>query len=64
MSRIDEVAALRAKGLPTVPSRLSQERATNPYLRAHLPALKMAVGLPDATDSDVFAAIRARKDKF
>jgi hydroxyacylglutathione hydrolase len=63
-SRIDRVMAAREKGVPTVPSRLSEERATNPYLRAHLPALKAAVGLPDATDLDVFTEIRARKNRF
>ena len=52
------------KGMPTVPVPLSEELATNPFLRAHLPALKTAVGLPDADDVTVFAEIRARKDKF
>lgn len=64
ISRIAEVADKRAKGLPTVPVPLDEELATNPYLRAHLPALKTAVGLPDADDVTVFAEIRARKDKF
>jgi hydroxyacylglutathione hydrolase len=64
MSRIADVTARREKGQPTVPSRLSDERATNPYLRAHLPALKAAVGLPNADDATVFAEIRARKDRF
>jgi hydroxyacylglutathione hydrolase len=64
MSRIADVTARREKGQPTVPSRLSDERATNPYLRAHLPALKSAVGLPNADDATVFAEIRARKDRF
>lgn len=64
ISRIAEVADKRAKGLPTVPVPLEEELATNPYLRAHLPALKTAVGLPDADDVTVFAEIRARKDKF
>ncbi|MGL5010349.1 MAG: hydroxyacylglutathione hydrolase [Paracoccaceae bacterium] len=64
ISRIEWITAMRAKGEPTVPSRLSDERATNPYLRAHLPALKAAVGLPNATDTAVFAEIRARKDRF
>jgi hydroxyacylglutathione hydrolase len=63
-TRIATVAALRAKGLPTVPVRLADELATNPYLRAHLPGVKAAVGLPDAEDVAVFAEIRARKDKF
>ncbi|MFN3577399.1 MAG: hydroxyacylglutathione hydrolase C-terminal domain-containing protein, partial [Tabrizicola sp.] len=64
ISRAAEVAERRAKGLPTVPVPLAEELATNPYLRAHLPALKTAVGLPDADDVTVFAEIRARKDKF
>jgi hydroxyacylglutathione hydrolase len=64
ISRISDVTAKREKGLPTVPSRLSLELATNPYLRAPLPALKHAVGLPNATDAEVFAEIRARKDRF
>jgi hydroxyacylglutathione hydrolase len=64
ISRKAEVADRRAKGIPTVPVPLEEELATNPYLRAHLPALKTAVGLPDADDVTVFAEIRARKDKF
>ena len=64
ISRAAEVASLRSQGRPTVPATLAQELATNPYLRAHLPALKTAVGLPDADDVTVFAEIRARKDKF
>ncbi|MES2913865.1 MAG: hydroxyacylglutathione hydrolase [Pseudomonadota bacterium] len=64
ISRIAEVAAKRAQGKPTVPVPLQVELDTNPYLRAHLPALKSAVGLPDADDVMVFAEIRARKDKF
>ena len=63
-SHIAEVAARSAKGEPTVPVRLQIELDTNPYLRVHLPALKTAVGLPDADDVTVFAEIRARKDKF
>lgn len=59
-----DTAAHRATGQPTVPVPLATELATNPYLRAHLPALKAAVGLPDADAATVFAEIRARKDKF
>jgi hydroxyacylglutathione hydrolase len=64
ISRIAEVAEKRAHGRPSVPVSLRTELDTNPYLRAHLPALKTAVGLPDAEDVTVFAEIRARKDKF
>jgi hydroxyacylglutathione hydrolase len=64
MSRTEEVASARRQGQPTVPSRLSEELATNPFLRAHLPHMKAAVGLPEAENDTIFAEIRARKDKF
>ncbi len=64
ISRAKSVEAARAAGLPTVPSRLSEELATNPFLRAHLPQMKARVGLPDAEDAAVFSEIRSRKDRF
>ena len=64
MSRSASVAAARAKNLPTVPSRLSDELATNPFLRVHLPQMKALVGMPDAPEAEVFGEIRARKDRF
>jgi hydroxyacylglutathione hydrolase len=62
--RTQAVRAARLNSRPTVPSLLSEELATNPFLRADLPALKAAVGLPNATDTAVFAEIRRRKDRF
>ena len=64
ISRSTKVAADRDQGRPTVPVPLRTELETNPFLRAQLPALKAAVGLPNADDVTVFAEIRARKDKF
>ncbi|WP_309665743.1 hydroxyacylglutathione hydrolase C-terminal domain-containing protein, partial [Tabrizicola sp.] len=64
ISRIEWVATARREGRFTVPSRLSEELATNPFLRASLPQFKAAVGLPLADDVTVFTEIRARKDKF
>lgn len=64
-ARIREVDAVRARGLPAVPSRLDEEKETNPFLRADIAAVKRAVGLDDATDAArVFAEIRRRKDAF
>ena len=60
----NRVAVLRAAGKPTVPSTLAHERQTNPFLRAHSPDLKAALGMTGAADVDVFTEIRARKDKF
>ncbi|MFN3645471.1 MAG: hydroxyacylglutathione hydrolase [Gemmobacter sp.] len=63
-ARAAAVRAARAEGRPTVPSTLAEERATNPFLRAHLPEIKAALGLAGAPDAAVFAEIRARKDRF
>lgn len=64
LDRIAQVAAARVAGVPTVPSLLSLELATNPFLRANLPHIKASLGLSGASDADVFAAIRALKDKL
>ena len=64
LDRIARVAAARTEGLPTVPSLLSEELATNPFLRVKLPHIRDALGLPTASDAEVFAAMRARKDTF
>ncbi|MEI6098581.1 MAG: hydroxyacylglutathione hydrolase [Alphaproteobacteria bacterium] len=64
LARIAAVAAARAADHPTVPSRLSDELATNPFLRAHLPQIKAQIGLPHASDVETFTEIRARKDRF
>ena len=63
-ARIAKVAVARAENRATVPSPLSSELATNPFLRARLPLVKALLGMSDAADAAVFAEIRARKDKF
>lgn len=63
-ARVADIAVARAVGRATVPSLLSLELATNPFLRAHLPDVKAAVGMPMANDVESFAEIRARKDRF
>ncbi len=64
VARMAEVRALSAKGDATVPSLLSLELATNPFLRADLPQVKAALGMEGARDAEVFAEIRRRKDDF
>ncbi len=64
LARVDAIKKARAAGKPTVPSRLSLELATNPFLRARLPEVKRLIGAPDATDAECFAEIRRRKDNF
>lgn len=62
--RVAQILAAREAGRATVPSVLSDEIATNPFLRAHLPEVKAALGMKKSPDSAVFAEIRARKDRF
>ncbi len=64
ISRAEAIAAARAKGEATVPSLLSDELATNPFLRAAEPGVAAGVGLAGADPAAVFAEIRARKDRF
>jgi hydroxyacylglutathione hydrolase len=62
-ARAAEIARLRAKNEPTVPSLLSDEIATNPFLRA--PKLKAELGLAGgAEDWEAFREMRLRKDNF
>lgn len=58
------ICDLRERGVPTVPSLLADEKATNPFLRADDPAMAGLVGLPGRTAPEVFAEIRRRKDTF
>jgi hydroxyacylglutathione hydrolase len=62
-ARAEEVARLGAVGAPTIPTTIGAEKSANPFLRADLPALAAAVGV-DGPAAQVFAAIRAKKDKF
>ena len=63
-ARADKVEALRAEGKPTLPTTISAERATNPFLRADDPAIRQALGMEAASDAEVFAELRRRKDAF
>ena len=63
-ARAKRIDAARERGMPTVPSSLAEEKATNPFLRAHVASVKAAVGMEDASDAEVFTEIRRRKDSF
>ena len=64
ISRVRDVTEKRANGIATVPTLLSEELATNPFLRAHDPAVQAHLGMTGANAADVFTEIRTRKDKF
>ena len=64
ISRIEKIETARAQGRPTVPSLLSTERATNPFLRADSPEIQANLGLTGADPVTVFTEVRRRKDSF
>lgn len=64
ISRAKAVEAARSAGQPTVPSLLSDELATNPFLRATDPGVQVQLGMQGADPAEVFAEIRTRKDNF
>jgi hydroxyacylglutathione hydrolase len=61
-ARTEQATARRARGAPTVPSTLADERATNPFLRIDAPALRDTLGVDDRVAR--FAELRRRKDEF
>ena len=64
ISRSEAITAARAASEPTVPSTLALEAATNPFLRASDPSIRAHLKMQQASDAEVFAEIRARKDAF
>ena len=64
IDRAQQVTELRIAGEPTVPTIMSLEKATNPFLRAADPSIRSILNMPDDSDTSVFAEIRRLKDNF
>lgn len=62
--RLADVKYMQRRSMPTVPSTMAVERATNPFLRTGDPGLRKKLGMESATGIDVFAELRRRKDRF
>jgi len=62
--RMELINQLRAQHLPTVPSTIEQELATNPLFREDSLALQKTVNKVNGKPVDVFAEIRRLKDRF
>lgn len=63
-ARAEEVVRLCGAGRPTIPTTIASEKVANPFLRADLPSLAASLDMSGATPAQVFAVIRARKDRF
>jgi hydroxyacylglutathione hydrolase len=68
MQRIQYVESQRNANMPSVPATLATEKATNPFLRCHLPVVQRAAeqlaSKPLNNAIEVFQVIRSWKDIF
>ena len=63
-ARAAEAERAKAEGRFLIPSTISEEKATNPFLRAGDPAVARAVGKEGAEPGAVFQALREWKNRF
>src|SRR5690606_37372434 len=63
-TRADQAQRQIDAGQPTIPARISDELAANPFLRADTPELAQAMNLAGAPAWQVFGALRKAKDNF
>jgi len=54
----------RKSGLPTLPSKLTLELATNPFLRCGDMPLKNTINMPSASEIEVFTKLREMRNHF
>nr|ACU18557.1 unknown [Glycine max] len=60
-----QVAYLRSKGLPTIPTTLKMEKACNPFLRTSSAAIRQSLNIAaTANDAEALGGIRQAKDNF
>ncbi|MGK0441191.1 MAG: hydroxyacylglutathione hydrolase [Pseudohongiellaceae bacterium] len=68
IERIRCDSALRKRHTPTVPTYIGLEQQTNPFLRSHLPSIKISAeqhtGKVLNSNTEVFAALREWKNQF
>ncbi|HEX3709639.1 MAG TPA: hydroxyacylglutathione hydrolase [Pseudolabrys sp.] len=63
-AREAQVRQLIEEGAPTIPVTIGDEKLANPFLRADVPEVAAGIGMAGKEASQVFAEIRARKNKF
>ena len=63
-ARHEEIKAMRARSEATLPTNIGLEKRTNPFLRPHDPKIRKLLDMETATDTEVFAEIRLRKNNF
>lgn len=64
IKRMESVRKARQQNQPTVPLTLSEEEATNPFLRTESREMRETFNLPRASSEEVFAAVRQRRNHY
>jgi len=63
-ARAAQVKQQLAQGEPTIPTTIGDEKRANPFLRADVAEVAAGIGMAGKPAAQVFAEIRARKNKF
>jgi hydroxyacylglutathione hydrolase len=63
-ARGTQAQAQVAEGHPTIPTTIGDEKNENPFLRADIAEVAAGIGMTGKQPAQVFAEIRARKNKF
>jgi len=64
IDRFERITDMRSKDIATLPTAIGYEKRTNPFLRVSDPAIRAHLNMMDASDLEVFAELRHRKDNF
>lgn len=64
IDRFERIREMRDKDIATLPTAIGYEKRTNPFLRVSDPAIRTHLGMVSASDEEVFAELRRRKDNF
>ncbi|AGA65119.1 Hydroxyacylglutathione hydrolase [Liberibacter crescens BT-1] len=59
-----EIETLRKKNALTIPTTLSLEKKTNPFLRTSDPEIRKKLNMEDKSDQEIFITLRNLKDIF
>jgi hydroxyacylglutathione hydrolase len=64
IARMQEAEVTRSAGRPTMPTNIGLEKRTNPFLRPFSKAIRHTLDMDSASDVEIFAELRRRKDAF
>lgn len=62
--RYDDTAAIRSKALPSLPSTIALERATNPFLRCDSKQIQLSTHMTNQPLLDIFTKIRELRNSY